>query len=67
MKFLEISLNEAQSNDTPTETEESKNIVARTEVLGKDRLMGHPMDDQSTLSVWARKERKFKCDLCPSR
>lgn len=24
------------------------------------------LDDQGQSSVWARKERKFKCDLCPS-
>ncbi|XP_018566142.1 PR domain zinc finger protein 1-like [Anoplophora glabripennis] len=57
---------ETVNNETPTELEDTNNVVSRTEVTSKERLMGHPVDEQSNLSVWARKERKFKCDLCPS-
>ncbi|KAJ8928048.1 hypothetical protein NQ314_019418 [Rhamnusium bicolor] len=55
------------TEDTPTAVEDTTDIVDRTEISTTERetFMGHPVDDQSNLSVWARKERKFKLQVWP--
>ncbi|KAJ8923432.1 hypothetical protein NQ315_001991 [Exocentrus adspersus] len=62
--------NPKDANNTDIEAaeqdDEAKNTVSRNEISSKDRFVGHPVGEHSNLSVWARKERKFKCDLCPS-
>ncbi|XP_074031994.1 uncharacterized protein isoform X2 [Leptinotarsa decemlineata] len=47
-------------DDAPSETIDIDSINEG------DKFVGHNLDDTSSLSSWARKERKFKCDLCPS-
>ncbi|CAH1108287.1 unnamed protein product [Psylliodes chrysocephalus] len=54
-------------NDAPLS---SSSIINIDNLNEDDNFIGHEvLDDQEQgehLSVWAKKERKFKCDLCPS-
>ncbi|KAG5891520.1 hypothetical protein JTB14_014444 [Gonioctena quinquepunctata] len=51
--------NEVQIDDQPTEA------IDIDSISDGDKFVGHNLDPNN-LSPWARKERKFKCDSCPS-
>lgn len=50
-----------------TNNMEMESVEPLSEASSSEQFIGHPVDEQSTLSAWARKERKFKCEQCPSR
>ncbi|KAJ8982543.1 hypothetical protein NQ317_005545 [Molorchus minor] len=53
-------------NDESSDSLDESKITPKVKMGGDIQFMGHPVDGPSSLSVWARKERKFQCDLCPS-
>ncbi|KAJ8959642.1 hypothetical protein NQ318_021829, partial [Aromia moschata] len=58
--------NVSQNDDHSDASNDANTNIVVPEIETNERLIGHSTDEQSSLSVWARKERKFKCDLCPS-
>lgn len=46
---------------------DSDSLEPLSETSSNDQYLGHAIDEQTTLSAWARQERKFQCDQCPSR
>lgn len=57
----------SENVNKPITPGDSDSMEPLSEVSSNDQYIGHAVDEQSTLSAWARKERKFQCDQCPSR
>lgn len=46
---------------------DSDSMEPLSETSSSDQYLGHAVDEQTSLSAWARQERKFQCDQCSSR
>ncbi|CAH1116301.1 unnamed protein product [Phaedon cochleariae] len=52
-------------NDAQQIEDQPSDIIDIDSLNEDDKFVGHSVGEQGGLSSWAKKERKFKCDLCP--